>query len=104
MEWTVAYYDGQLPLRFVDAADDPHGIAWIEVRAGGHSMRLLGADTYLIDVDHFGLINEDGSRQDFSWSPDEGFVQEPDRDGTYGLVFFGVLLPDDHAREVGLLS
>ena len=125
MFWSVAYYDGQLPLRFIDSDNDrlrdvePDNVVWVDIVVPGrmpwgrddvpYGMRLLGADVYYFDIHNrfnidFGLVNDGEGRQDFTWTRDDGFVQVADRDAEPGDRLFGVTLPADDAREVGLIS
>jgi len=125
MFWEVAYYDGQLPLRFINSEDnsvqdiEPENVIWIDILvpgqapwgAGGqeYSMRLAGADIYYIDIKgpsglDFGILNEDEqTRQDFTWTSEKGFAQVKDRNTEPGHTLYGVTIPDDEAREIGIL-
>ena len=112
LRWHVRYYTEALPLVVVTADDmavsglPDTGV--IDVRVtdpDGYSMTLVGADVYYLsdDATRFGLFNEDGSEYHFRWDEIMGFypasVPAP-----LPRLLHGILMPDDEARLVGLIS
>ena len=107
----VEHWWGRLPLELVDGLDGPKdGVTRVYISRDGNTMILAGRDTYWVYADRFGCFNQPENhrrwgRQQSSWRWPEG--QNPHRDGTPvpdgATVWQGVMLPDDQARQVGLL-
>ena len=77
---------------------------------GGHAMIMSGRDVYWLAGDRFGCFNDPENyrrwgSQASGWRWPEG--ENPHRDDARppgdARVWRGVMLPDDQAREVGLL-
>ena len=107
----VEHWWGRLPLHMVDGVDGPKdGVTRVYVGRGGNTMVLSGRDVYWLHGDRFGCFNQPENHyrwghQEAAWCWPEG--QNPYRDDLPipdgATMWFGVMLPDDQAREVGLL-
>ena len=107
----VEHWWGRLPLQTIDGVDGPYdGVTRVYISRSGNTMILAGRDTYWIYDDRFGCFNQPENhrrwgRQQSSWRWPEGQNPQPDDapvpDGA--TVWQGVMLPDNQAREVGLL-
>ena len=112
LRWHVRYYTEALPLVVVTsenmAVSDLPDIGVIDLTItdpAGYSMTMTGADVYYLNesATRFGLFNEDGSEYHFRWDEIMGFypaaVPSP-----LPRLLHGILMPDDEARLVGLIS
>ena len=125
--WTVAYYCGELPLVFRGSdtwrwKDLPQGdgvttgVAWVDVLDSGYRHRLLGKDCYWLDEasGSFGLFNDpancawygggpDAQQSAWRWTGVGSECIDPQPPAS-AHVLLGVMLPEEHARAVGLLG
>lgn len=82
------------------------GVVWVDVVGNGWRHRLQGMDHYWIDGDRFGMFN---STDQYTGRPAVAYQATPN--GVIDLgdlipdveVMDGIMLPDDLARECGLL-
>ena len=112
MEIQAEYWFGQLPLEVVDGLDGPtNGITRIYVRRGAETMVLSGFDNYWVAGDRFGIFNDE---ENFDWYEGEQSAgyRWPEGENAHrddspipagAKLWRGVMLPDDEAKEVGLL-
>ena len=120
MKWTAYIYDGFLPLVPYSSESYkweqvPDRIAFVDIQIGEISRRLQGYDQYYIDVDSGGdvigygmLIDEENldayeGRKFFAVQVHEGREEVREQVPTGVTIRAGVMLTDEHAREVGLL-
>ena len=109
----VEHWWGRLPLEFVDGVDGPSdGVTRVYVRRGDEKMVLAGWDTYWLAGDRFGYSADPENFYRYAvrprpsaWCWPEGHnPRRDDRPMPDGAtVWRGVMLPDDQARQVGLL-
>ena len=119
----AAYYDGELPLRFEEISLNrwrqsvEDRIAWVTIEVQGqrpwgnpditYRMRLLGSDAYYYERSgqshNFGVMDDDGHARHYVWT-DDGPVAIRTYSPDSRNLKRGVLLPDDDAREVGLIK
>ena len=108
----VEHWWGRLPLDVVDGVDGPSGgVTRVYVSRGRATMVLAGWDTYWVAGDRFGYGADSENHHRYEgrtasgWRWPEG--ENPHRDDrpppSDATVWRGVMLPDDQAREVGLL-
>ncbi len=108
----VEHWWGHLPLEIFDGLDGPSGgVTRIYIRRGAETMILSGFDNYWIGGERFGLFNDEENfdwyegEQSAGWCWPEG--NNPRRDDLPipddAIMWRGVMLPDDQAKEVGLL-
>jgi len=107
----VEHWWGRLPLDVVDGLDGPReGVTRVYVSRGRDTMVLAGRDVYWVAGDRFGCFNDPENHHRWGrgvsgWRWPQG--GNPHRDGrpppSDAVMWRGVMLPDDEAREVGLL-
>ena len=115
MTWAVVYWRGvprtitNRDMRWGDLPTD--GVLWVDVTRDGYRHRLSGHDNYWVHGDAFGVFNDPenaawyGGAQATAWrwtgSGSESIDPVVPR---HARVLRGVLVPDDVARELGLLG
>ena len=115
MSWAVAYFESD---RVTFRASSEHawgrlpveGVLWVDVRDGEYRHRLSGFDAYWLHGQRFGVLNDAENAQ---WYPGEqalawrwtgaGSESIAPVVPRHARVLRGVLVPDDVARELGLL-
>ena len=107
----VEHWWGRLPLEVVAGVDGPSGgVTRVYVRRDGHTMILAGRDVYWLAGDRFGCFNDPENYRRWGhgasgwrWPAGGNPVRDDARPPGDARVWRGVMLPDDQAREVGLL-
>ena len=109
MKWAVLYRVTSDDMPWRDAPTT--GVLWVDVMRDGYRHRLSGHDNYWVHDDAFGVFNDPenrewyGGAQATAWrwtgSGSESIDPVVPR---HARVLRGVLVPDDVARELGLLG
>ena len=106
----VRRYDGTLPL-FSTLPTPCNDVVFVDVMRGSLRHTLSGFDNYWVADEHFGMFNDPGNehvytglqRVAYRWSGDTQEFLTDTRVPEGALVMQGVMLPEHHARAVGLL-
>lgn len=131
MEWEVKYYTGSLKLHSITSKDMPwnelptENVIFVIVKKDGMSHILHGYDNYWVNNKEYGCFNNTGElaiieknkrieegRQEieyvglmdcyFSWDLKSEYMGEKyDKNGLH--ILKGVMIPDNEAKELGLL-
>ena len=113
MKWAVLYRVTSDDMPWRDLPTE--GVLWVDVEQGGYHHRLSGHDNYWIHGDSFGVWND---QQNWAWyggGPEAQYhAWQWVRGGSRSVVppivpdsahvIRGVLVPDEFAREIGLLG
>lgn len=114
MKWTAYIFNGALPLVPYSSEafswyEVPDLIAYVVVEFGTYSRRLQGFDLYYVTGNGYGVKNEAENADVYEGRQVASFVvvdgQEFESVAIPESAVFraGVMLPDDAAREVGIL-
>jgi hypothetical protein len=132
MNWVVRYYDGELPLISISSDDmewyelPQTGVVDVFIEHGGYSHLLSGVDNYWLSGNFYGWYNNTGSLGE--WEEEQRRVNGHEQvvyEGSMMMVFewedpeqhlvigeyipenvhviSGVMLPDELARELGMI-
>ena len=108
----VEHWWGRLPLETVHGLDGPtDGVTRVYLSRGDETMILSGFDNYWVHEDRFGIFNDE---ENFGWYEGEQSAgyRWPEGENAHrddspipagAKLWRGVMLPDDEAKEVGLL-
>lgn len=108
----VEYWFGSLPLQLYYGVDGPSdGVIRVYLHRAPYTMILSGFDNYWFYGNRFGYYNDPQNyhryigRQEATWCWPED--NKPFRDEAPippgAILWRGVMMPDDEAREVGVL-
>ena len=115
MTWAVVYWRGRtrtITNRDMRWGDLPtENVVWVDVMRDGYRHRLQGFDNYWVHDDAFGVFNDP---ENAAWYPGaQALAWRWTGAGSeviapvvppFAHVLRGVLLPDEVARELGLLG
>jgi len=131
MKWKIAYYSGSLPLTYTSSSQQTYeqvandNVISITISSASYSHTLQGFDYYWISGSEYGAFNATGSlavqeeeaRREagyqevvyegvmkcrYRWNTQHESLGEQDAP-TACKILNGIMIPDDDAREIGLL-
>jgi hypothetical protein len=132
LEWKVRYYQGQLPLVEATSEDYSwedlpiDNVIQMEIKKGDCTHVIGGFDNFWMSGSHYGVFNNTGSLGEYEalqrlengheqvyyegaqaimydWDQDHINMGEIFPDTTKVHILKGVMIPDDQAREIGLI-
>jgi len=131
MEWEVKYYLGSLPLSSITSSEMSwenlpiENVIFVMVKKDGMIHTLKGYDNYWVNGNEYGCFNNTGQLAIdeetnrllegyteiqyeglmdcyYNWDDDCRFMGEKsDKNGLH--ILKGVMIPDDEARQIGLI-